>query len=195
MGSFQKIYVYGEDYFINSLGEHKEYFKSEFVKIGNLKIDEIDFKSNELLIVNKKLLNSSQNKKSLEKYNNNILLINLPIKIVDLKKKIDGLKSKLQFQSNSFIKTGNYILDKNEKSLKLKEKKIFLTEKEIQLIETLSKSEVPISKEDIQKRVWFYSDDVDTHTVETHIYRLRKKISEAFLDENFIKNKKQGYII
>lgn len=195
MGSFQKIYVYGEDYFINSLGEHKEYFKSEFVKIGNLKIDEIDFKSNELLIVNKKLLNSSQNKKSLEKYNNNILLINLPIKIVDLKKKIDGLKSKLQFQSNSFIKTGNYILDKNEKSLKLKEKKIFLTEKEIQLIETLSKSEVPISKEDIQKQVWFYSDDVDTHTVETHIYRLRKKISEAFLDENFIKNKKQGYII
>ena len=195
MGLFQKIYVYGEDYFINSLREHKEYFKSEFGKIGHLKIDEIDLKSNELLIVNKKLLNSFKNNKSLEKYNNNILLINLPIKIVDLKKKIDGLKSKLQFQSNSFVKTGNYILDKNEKSLKLKDKKIFLTEKEIQLIETLSNSEVPISKEDIQKQVWFYSDDVDTHTVETHIYRLRKKISEAFLDKNFIKNKKEGYII
>ena len=93
------------------------------------------------------------------------------------------------------IRSLNYILDKNEKSLKLKDKKIFLTEKEIQLIETLTKSDVPVSKESIQKQVWFYSDDVDTHTVETHIYRQRKKISEAFLDKNFIKNKKEGYII
>ena len=79
--------------------------------------------------------------------------------------------------------------------MKLKDKKIFLTEKEIQLIETLTESDVPISKESIQKQVWVYSDDADTHTVETHIYRLRKKISEAFLDNNFIKNKKKGYII
>ena len=79
--------------------------------------------------------------------------------------------------------------------MKLKDKKIFLTEKEIQLIETLTESDVPISKESIQKQVWFYSDDADTHTVETHIYRLRKKISEAFLDNNFIKNKKKGYMI
>lgn len=195
MSSFQKIYVYGEDYFINSLREHKEYFKLEFDKIDPLIKNKNDFKSNELFIINEKLLNSFQNGKFLEKFKNNILIVSFPIKIVDLKKKIDGLRSKLEFQSNSFIKIGNYILDKNEKSLKLKDKKIFLTEKEIQLIETLTESDVPISKESIQKQVWFYSDDADTHTVETHIYRLRKKINEAFLDNNFIKNKKQGYMI
>ena len=195
MSSFQKIYVYGEDYFINSLREHKEFFKLEFDKIDPFKKSQNDFKLNELFIVNEKLLNSFENGKFLEKFKNNILIVSFPIKIVDLKKKIDGLRSKLEFQSNSFIKIGNYILDKNEKSLKLKDKKIFLTEKEIQLIETLIESDVPISKESIQKQVWFYSDDADTHTVETHIYRLRKKINEAFLDNNFIKNKKQGYMI
>ena len=195
MSSFQKIYVYGQDYFINSLREHKEFFKLEFDKIDSFKKSQNDFKLNEVFIVNEKSLNSFENGKFLEKFKNNILIISLPIKIVDLKKKIDGLISKLEFQSNSFIKTGNYILDKNEKSLKLKDKKIFLTEKEIQLIETLTKSDVPISKESIQKQVWFYSDEADTHTVETHIYRLRKKINEAFLDNKFIKNKKQGYMI
>ena len=195
MSSFQKIYVYGEDYFTNSLKEHKEYFKLEFDKIDHLKKNNIKFNSNELFIVNEKLLNSFQNNESFKKHMNNILVVSFPIKIIDLKKKIDGLISKLKFQSNSFIRTGNYILDKNEKSLKLKDKKIFLTGKEIQLIETLTKSDVPISKESIQKQVWVYSDDADTHTVETHIYRLRKKISKAFLDNNFIKNKKEGYMI
>ena len=36
---------------------------------------------------------------------------------------------------------------------------------------------------------------LDTHTVETHIYRLRKKIKDTFNDDNFIISKKDGYII
>ena len=88
MSSFQKIYVYGEDYFINSLREHKEYFKLEFDKIDHLKKNKNDFKSNELFIVNEKLLNSFENGKFLEKFKNNILIISFPIKIVDLKKKL-----------------------------------------------------------------------------------------------------------
>ena len=113
MSSFQKIYVYGEDYFINSLREHKEFFKLEFDKIDSFKKSQNDLKLNEVFIVNEKSLNSFENGKFLEKFKNNILIISFPIKIVDLKKKIDGLISKLEFQSNSFIKTGNYILDKN----------------------------------------------------------------------------------
>ena len=51
------------------------------------------------------------------------------------------------------------------------------------------------SKNEIQKKVWNYADDADTHTVETHIYRLRKKIKDKFSDDNFIINHKNGYLI
>ena len=74
-------------------------------------------------------------------------------------------------------------------------KVITLTEKEIQLLELFLNNKKPITKNFILSSVWNYSTDADTHTVETHIYRLRKKINETFLDENFILNDKEGYCI
>ncbi len=85
------------------------------------------------------------------------------------------------------------MLDKNEKKLSKKNSSIILTEKEIQLIELLLNNSKPISKNKILSSVWNYSTDADTHTVETHIYRLRKKISDNFMDDKFIFNKKDGY--
>ena len=76
-----------------------------------------------------------------------------------------------------------------------KEKKLKLTEKEINTIIYLSKVNKPISIDELQTNVWGYQSDVETHTVETHIYRLRKKISKIFEDENFIISKKNGYEI
>ena len=70
---------------------------------------------------------------------------------------------------------------------------IILTEKEIQLLELFLNNKKPISKEKILSSVWNYSSDADTHTVETHIYRLRKKINDKFFDSKFILNNKQGY--
>ena len=72
---------------------------------------------------------------------------------------------------------------------------VVLTEKEIQLIELFLYSKKPISKDKILSSVWNYSSDADTHTVETHIYRLRKKINEKFLDSKFILNNKEGYYL
>ena len=72
---------------------------------------------------------------------------------------------------------------------------VVLTEKEIQLIELFLYSKKPISKDKILSSVWNYSSDADTHTVETHIYRLRKKINEKFLDSKFILNDKEGYYL
>ena len=72
---------------------------------------------------------------------------------------------------------------------------IILTEKEIQLIELLLDNSKPISKSTILSTVWNYSADADTHTVETHIYRLRKKIIDKFKDEKFILNNKDGYYL
>ena len=70
---------------------------------------------------------------------------------------------------------------------------IILTEKEVRLIELLLISNKPVSKDKILSSVWNYSSDADTHTVETHIYRLRKKINDRFMDEKFILNSKEGY--
>ena len=84
-------------------------------------------------------------------------------------------------------------MDKNEKKLIKNSNSIILTEKEVQLIELLLNNPKPLSKDDILSSVWNYSVDADTHTVETHIYRLRKKISDKFMDDKFILNKKTGY--
>ena len=87
------------------------------------------------------------------------------------------------------------IINKNEKKLSKLDEFIILTEKEIQLLELFLKSKKPISKDDILSFVWNYSADADTHTVETHIYRLRKKKTKKFMDEKFILNNKEGYYL
>ena len=102
---------------------------------------------------------------------------------------------KKEFSDNSSIKVKKYILDKNEKKLFKIDKFIILTEKEVQLIEIFLNNKKPISKDQILKFVWNYSSNADTHTVETHIYRLRKKINDKFSDNDFILNDKKGYYI
>ena len=87
------------------------------------------------------------------------------------------------------------MLNKNEKKLCKEENFIILTEKEIQLLELFLKNKKSISKDYILSSVWNYSANVDTHTVETHIYRLRKKIDDKFNDQSFILSDKSGYFI
>ena len=87
------------------------------------------------------------------------------------------------------------MLNKNEKKLSKSSNYIVLTEKEVQLLELFLNSKKPLSKDRILSSVWNYSTDADTHTVETHIYRLRKKITEKFMDQNFILNNKDGYYL
>ena len=101
---------------------------------------------------------------------------------------------KKKFKYNSSVKVLDYILDKNTRKLMKDQKSLELTEKEIDLILLLSKNFFTKKKE-ILSRIWNYSDEADTHTVETHIYRLRKKVKKIFDDESFIKNEKEGYKI
>jgi hypothetical protein len=120
-------------------------------------------------------------------------LINLPLNIFDLKKKIIDLIAAYKFNINSSIKIKNYLIDKNSREMKNQMGLLNLTEKEINLLELLNQEKKPISKKIILNQIWKYSVDADTHTVETHIYRLRKKILDKFNDENFIKIVKGGY--
>ncbi len=121
--------------------------------------------------------------------------LELPTTIKDLNTIIENAAAKKEFNKNSSIKIKDYLLNKNEKKLFRLEKFIILTEKEIQLLELFIKSKKPISKDSILSSVWNYSTEADTHTVETHIYRLRKKIAEKFVDDRFIQNNKDGYYL
>ena len=120
-------------------------------------------------------------------------VINLPLNISDLKKKIIDLIAAYKFNINSSIKIKNYLIDKNSREMKNQMGLLNLTEKEINLLELLNQEKKPISKKIILNQIWKYSVDADTHTVETHIYRLRKKILDKFNDENFIKIVKGDY--
>jgi len=138
------------------------------------------------------LLLSNKNLPEKCKYNDKIVL---PTNLLELKNKIINLITAYEFNKNSSIIVKNYTLDKNEKKLKKDNLFITITEREVQLIELLYNEKNPLSKNSILKKVWKYADDADTHTVETHIYRLRKKILDKFSDEKFIANSKLGYSI
>jgi len=139
-----------------------------------------------------KILALSSNKIKSDIFTNKIYL---PASLEDINFIIGNSVIKKKFLKNSSIKIKNYILDKNEKKLTNGKKYIFLTEKEINLLELFLSYKEPISKNMILDQVWKYSKDADTHTVETHIYRLRKKIKSKFSDEDFILNNKSGYLL
>jgi len=147
--------------------------------------DKVKNYSNYLIISNKKYLD----------FNNQFVLVNQPIKIFKLVEKINIEFLRLQFHSQSQVKIKNYTMDMNSREIIINDIKLKLTEKEINTIIYLLKSNKPVSIDELQKKVWSYQSDIESHTVETHIYRLRKKILSTFGDEKFIVSKKNGYQI
>ena len=195
------------DDFISSLYELKDYLNFNFepfsskIHNGNLKnFDILLFQDEKMSDFDTKSLDTykgisiliGKNKKQFNNYHHQM---NLPLKINDFINVIDDLRSKRKFSDNSTIKLKNYILNKNERKLFKDSISIILTEKEVQLLELFVERKKVLSKKEILERVWKYSSDTDTHTVETHVYRLRKKIKETFSDEKFILNNENGYSI
>ena len=160
-------------------------FRIGFIDNENSLNNELKKYNNYLIISNKKYPN----------INNQFILDNLPINIFKLIEKINIQFLKFQFNIQSSVKVKDYSIDLNSREMLINNTKLKLTEKEINTIIYLSKSNQPVSINELQKKVWSYQSDMETHTVETHIYRLRKKISNIFKDEEFIISKKNGYQI
>ena len=111
---------------------------------------------------------------------------------------IDQLNARFiqqNYSAQSNININKYILDINSRILKKSDNELKLTEREIDTIIFLKNENKPVKVDVLQKKVWKYAEDLETHTVETHIYRLRKKIKDTFNDDTFIQSKKDGYII
>ena len=145
-------------------------------------------------IVNSNLIKICAGKRK-DFFNNCDATIELPATLNEINATVENAAAKKKFNINSSIELKSYLLNKNEKKLSKLNDHILLTEKEVQLLELFLKSKKSISKDSILSSVWNYSSDADTHTVETHIYRLRKKISEKFMDNQFILNDKDGYYL
>ena len=121
--------------------------------------------------------------------------LNMPFSVLSLEKKIVSVLARYKFKKNSLINLCGYIIDKNERRIKKNNLILQLTEKEIDFLILFSQKNQPLSKNFILENVWNYSSKSDTHTVETHIHRLRKKFLKKFKDNNFIKNNDKGYYI
>ena len=122
-----------------------------------------------------------------------LVIDDIPIPIKKLLEKINIFILKESFQTQSKKKIKDYYFDLNDRTIFKKEKKVKLTEKELQLILYLDLKKDPQNIIKLQNEIWGYNKELETHTVETHIYRLRKKIQKEFNDEQFIKSNKKGY--
>ena len=195
-----KVLILGPVSFSSTLNELKPFLK--FNSVIEKKSPDFDVilyheealkEKDEIKIINssnKLKICASSNKTS---SNNFDAFLELPSSLKEINAAVENLAAKKIFNKNSSIKIKEYLLNKNEKKLFKEGGEIILTEKEIQLLELFLNNKKPISKDKILSTVWNYSTDTDTHTVETHIYRLRKKINDKFSDENFIVNSKDGY--
>ena len=160
-------------------------FNILFADNENILNDTIKNLNNYLIITDREYLN----------IDHQFVLNDTPVNISKLVEKINIEFLKVQFNSQSEVKVNNYIIDLNSREMSVKNIKLKLTEKEINTIMFLSKSNKPVSVDELQEKVWSYQSDIETHTVETHVYRLRKKILNTFDDNKFIISKKNGYQI
>tara|TARA_A100001011_G_scaffold333236_1_gene360866 strand:- start:1185 stop:1745 length:561 start_codon:yes stop_codon:yes gene_type:complete len=184
--SLKRIIIYQNKILFNILNElYSDKFSFHLVDEKNFNDMNIVKEKSDLIIV-------SQNNSN---FKNQLILKNFPLNIKKILELININLLKNNFRLQSQIKIGSYNLNLNSKEISLDNKKLFLTERESNLILFLKNSDDPININQLQKKVWGHISDLETHTVETHIYRLRKKIKEKFDDSKFIISTQNGYTI
>ena len=191
----QTVFIINLNSLYEILDEIKENLSFTIIKIDN----EDDFKKKfDLNRLDYLVISKTDHKLLL---NNNITdknfldFIDLPLSFKKLLELINIKLIKLKFNQQSKIIIKGYELNLNSKFFSKDNLKLKLTEKEIEIILYLNDKKIKHNVEDLQKNIWGYAANMETHTVETHIYRLRKKISDLFKDEKFILSDKNGYFI
>ena len=191
----QKVIIINFNSLYEILDEIKENLSFKIIKFES----EVDFKKNsDSDIINCLIVSTTSHKLSLnnDTSDKNFLDFNdLPLSLKKLLELINLKLIKLKFNLQSKIIIKDYELNLNSKFFSKGNLNLKLTEKEIEIILYLNNKKIQHDVADLQKNIWGYSANMETHTVETHIYRLRKKISDLFDDEEFILSHKNGYFI
>ena len=183
----KKIIIFDYDILFNILDEIKENLNFDIISCNQKNLNTIIGKlEKDFLIISRK---------KEKKLKNNLIIENNPLSINKLIEIININFLKIQFNFQSEISIGNYKLDLNSREISKNKSTLDLTERETNLIMFLKNSSKPVKINELQKEVWGYGSELETHTVETHIYRLRKKIKDKFNDDNFIVSLANGYKI
>ncbi len=184
--SVKTLFVYNSLKLFEILDEIKKYLNMEVCYVDKQKYLELDFNKIENYI-----FISNEPTKIIK---DNLLVIDKPKKISKLIQQINLSFLKNKFNKQSHLKIGKYILNLNSRSMHFADKNLDLTEKESNMLVFIS-SHKKVSLKELQENVWKYASNLETHTVETHIYRLRKKIFETFNNDHLIKHDKDGYFL
>ena len=181
----QNLIIYEFDELYRILSEIKKDINLNLEKANKIDIPILYSQSDSLIFT----------KNRIPELNNQIIFNKFPISIQKLMEKINTEFLKKNFSENSQIIIGIYKFDLNSREMSYKNIKLKLTEKEINSILYLSESKKAVKILELQSKVWGYQSELETHTVETHVYRLRKKILKSFKDKDFIISRKDGYQI
>ena len=183
----QTLVIYDFKILYQILKEVEHHLNFSLISIEKSMIKELDKIKNQnfLIISNKKIKDS----------NEYIYINQLPINLIKIVESINIRFLKKKFNQQSHIDLGKYSLNLNSRIIHKDQISLDLTEREADIIIFLKNSKKPIKIGKLQTEVWGHNSKLETHTVETHIYRLRKKISNTFNDNNFIKSSKSGYKI
>tara|TARA_X000000368_G_scaffold368676_1_gene316773 strand:+ start:2311 stop:2874 length:564 start_codon:yes stop_codon:yes gene_type:complete len=183
----QILIIYDYPVLFDILKEIKENLNFKLLNLSAKEYSKFQTESskNYLLISNKEHSN----------FKNQILIDTYPIKLSKIIEIININFLKKKFNQQSEIDIGLYSLNLNSRKIYNDNNELDLTEKEAEIIIFLKKSQKPVTINKLQIEVWGHSSKLETHTVETHIYRLRKKIADVFNNSDFIKSTKSGYII
>jgi len=183
----QNLIIYENQILYDVLNEISDQLQFSIIKLNKKDLIKLNtFQKNSFLfITEKKIPNIS----------NQIILNKLPLNIFKFIEKLNIEFLRFEFNKQSNVKINIYTFDLNSREMIYQNQKLKLTEKEIDSISYLFDMKKPIKVQELQLKVWGYQSDLETHTVETHIYRLRKKILKKFNDAQFIKSTPNGYQI
>ena len=185
MSLIQSLIIHKFPVLFSILNEIKSSLNFDVKNINNDDIIKIQNKKNIVIV--------SGDKKNF--FKNQIIIEDYPINIQKFIEIINVQFLKNKFSQQNNLKTGKYYINLNSRKMILEDKSIKLTEKEMKIINFLNNINGPVSIDKLQSKVWGYKSKLETHTVETHVYRLRKKIEKKFKDISFIVSLKNGYKI
>ena len=193
----QKLYIINLSNFYDIINELKEHIDYELQKFENKEIFFEQCKSKSISIENSILVvPEGEFNFFVKKINEDqVIKFKPPINIFKFIENLNVAFIQKKYQDQSKINVKDFFLDINSRELKKDKLSLKLTERETDMILFLNNSKNPVSVETLERKIWQHSSDLETHTVETHIYRLRKKIKAEFGNDNLIKSHKDGYTI
>ena len=193
----QKLYIINLSNFYDIISELKEHIGYEILKFDNKEFF-FDKYTNESISIENSILVVHEKEYNFFVKNINedqIIKFKPPVNIFSFIENLNIRFIQKKYQDQSNVNVKDFFLDINSRELKKGKLSLKLTERETDMILFLNNSKKSVNVETLEKKIWQHSSELETHTVETHIYRLRKKIKAEFGNDDLIKSNKNGYTI